>query len=121
MELAAMAMEWPDSESHRPGSIRHRRVTHMARNDDGKPTCIMQSQISFTNGATAFVVIKWTKGQSNRFIQLSKTNWQFAPDLQVPFSIKLDNGSREFVGVSKTYSHSSLIYTHLIDEGNDWL
>ena len=93
----------------------------MARNDDGKPMCIMQSQISLTNGSTGFVSIKWIKGHSNPFIQLAKTNWQFAPDLQVPFSIKLDKGSREFVGVSKSYSHSSLIYTHLMDEGNDWL
>src|SRR5215831_8495626 len=85
------------------------RVTHMARNDDGKPMCIMQSQISLTNGSTGFVSIKWVKGQSYPFIQLAKTNWQFAPDLQVPFSIQLDNASREFVGVSKTYSHSSLI------------
>src|SRR5215831_946088 len=78
------------------------RVTHMARNYDGKPMCIMSSQISFTNGTTAYVQIKWVKGRSNPFIELDKTNWQFPPDLQVLFSIKLDNGQHEFVGVSKT-------------------
>ena len=75
------------------------RVTHMERNDDGNPMCNMQSQISFANNATGWVMIKFIKG--NPFIHLSKTSWHFTSDLQVPLSISLDNGRREFVGVSK--------------------
>jgi hypothetical protein len=95
------------------------RVTHMAHNYDGKPMCIMHSQLSFASGGTAFVQIKWTEGKSNPFIELDKTNWHFPPDLQVPFSIKLDNGQHEFVGVSKIdakrggYEHPR----HLPDRG----
>ena len=95
----------------------------MARNDDGVPMCIMQSQISLTNGSTGLVSIKWTKEHSNPFIQLDKTNWHFPPDIQVPFSIKLDNGQHEFVGVSKTVSKlkRSLIFTYETEEVSDFL
>ena len=100
------------------------RVTHMARNYDGVPMCIMHSQLSFATGATAFVQIKWTKGKSNPFIELDKTNWHFPPDMQVQFSIKLDNDHHEFVGVSKIDSKRggmSVLVTYLMEEGNDWL
>jgi hypothetical protein len=99
------------------------RVTHMARNNDGNPMCIMQSQISFAKGATGFVMIKWIKGSP--FIHLGKNNWQFPPDMQVPFSINLDNGRREFVGVSKipADSKSSAVVTNTLKDetGNGWL
>jgi hypothetical protein len=60
----------------------------------------MQSQMTFTHGVTGFVMIKWQKGQPNPFIQLGKTNWRFSNDLQVPFSIKLDNGQKRVVTVA---------------------
>jgi len=99
------------------------RVTHMARNNDGKSMCIMHSQLSFASGATAFVQIKWVKGRSNPFIELDKTNWHFPSDMQVPFSIKLDNGPHEFVGVSKTDSKRgmSILLTYPLEEGSDFL
>src|SRR5262249_38190232 len=49
-----------------------------------------------------------------------------APDLQIPFSIKLYNGSREFAGVSRntTTSGASSIIGYLVKDegrGSDWL
>jgi hypothetical protein len=98
------------------------RVTHMERNNDGNPMCMMQSQISFGNSVTGWVMIKWTKGQLNPFIHLSKTNWHFPSDVQVPISVNLDR--REFTSVSRNQTTSK--YSHLIayvmkEEGDGWL
>jgi hypothetical protein len=101
------------------------RVTHIAHNSMGVSMCNMQSQMTFAHGITGFVMIKWQKGQPNPFIQLGKTNWRFSNDLQVPFSIKLDNGHREFVGVSTipaTAPNSIVLLANVAkDEGDGWL
>jgi hypothetical protein len=80
-----------------------------------------RSIVIIANNATGFVLIKWVQGRSNPFIQLAKTNWQFPADLQVPFSVDLDNGGRQFVGVSKSLATKSIIVTHDMDEGSGWL
>jgi hypothetical protein len=80
------------------------RVTHFARNDSGNPVCVMQRQISFTDGPTGFVFITWAKGKLK--VYLTKTSWQFTPHVQVPFSVNLDNGRRELFGVSKKSTKS---------------
>ena len=99
------------------------RVTHMVSNNDGNPMCNMQSQISFSGGATGWVMIKLIKGSP--FIHLSKNNWQFPPDVQVPFSVNLDNNRYEFFGVSKkaaTSNHSHIITNPLKEEADSgWL
>jgi hypothetical protein len=99
------------------------RVTHIARDPSGNPVCIMQSQISFTDGPTGFVFIMRAKGKSN--VYLTKTSWQFTPDVQVPFSVNLDNGRRELFGVSKKSAHSKfdgIIASASKDEiDGDWL
>jgi hypothetical protein len=92
------------------------RVTHMARSNDGTPMCIMQSQISLANDATGFVFIKWTKGHKNPFINLTKTNWHFSPDLQVPFSLILDSGRVDFAGMTKTSETRSHLLTFEMEE-----
>jgi hypothetical protein len=101
------------------------RVTHIAHNSMGVSMCNMQSQMTFAHGITGFVMIKWQKGQPNPFIQLGKTNWRFPNDLQVPFSIRLDNGHREFVGVSTipaTAPNSIVLLANVAkDEGDGWL
>jgi hypothetical protein len=101
------------------------RVTHHTYNTtDGKPMCNMQSQISFANGATGFVMIKWAKGQLNPFIHLSKTSWRFPDDMQVPFSVNLDNDRREFFGVSKNaagFKSGNILANVLNGEGSGWL
>jgi hypothetical protein len=103
------------------------RVTHMARNYDGQPMCIMTSQLSFTtsltSSGTAYVHIKSVKGKSNPFIQLNKLNWHFPPDMQVPHSINLDNGRRELVGVSKTDPPNGLtiLLTTMMEDGSVFL
>jgi ketosteroid isomerase-like protein len=88
------------------------RVTHMAHNNDGKPMCIMTSQLSFSTSPTssdnAYVHIKWVKGQSGPFMQLTKGNWHFPADMQIPFSVTLDSGRHELVGSSKTDPSSGL-------------
>jgi hypothetical protein len=66
---------------------------------NANPFCIMQSQISFADGPNGVVNIWWAKG--NLSIYVAKTSWQFPSDMQVPFSINLDNGRREIFGVSK--------------------
>jgi hypothetical protein len=49
-------------------------VTHMARNNEGRPMCLMTSQISFTTSLTntgnAYVRIKWEKEN-----QIHSSNW----------------------------------------------
>ena len=99
------------------------RVTHIARNADGNPMCMMSSQISFSGGATGSVMIKWVTGSP--FINLGKSNWQFPSDMQVPFSINLGNDHHEFVGVSKNVSHikfSFILTNTLKDEASSgWL
>jgi hypothetical protein len=99
------------------------RVTHIARNNDGNPMCMMSSQISFPGGATGSVMIKLVKGSP--FIHLTKTNWQFPTDMQVPFSINLDNGRHEFFGTSKKFPNFkfNFIVTNVLkDEAdNGWL
>ena len=101
------------------------RVTHMVRNNDGNPMCNMQSQLAFNN-STGWVMIKWTKGQPNPFVHLSKTSWHFADNIQVPFSVSFDNNRRELFAVSKNTNAAN--YSHIIaqvtkDEGNldNWL
>jgi hypothetical protein len=64
------------------------------------------------------------QGQLNPFIHLSKTSWHFPSDMQVPISVSLDNGRREFTTVSKNQTTSK--YSHLIayvmkEEGDGWL
>jgi hypothetical protein len=98
------------------------RVTHMACNNDGNPMCMMHSQTTFGDGSVGVVEIKWVKAYP--FINLSKTNWHFSPDLQVPFTVTLDSGSRIFVGVSKnaaTVPNTMLFANVVSDEGSGWL
>jgi hypothetical protein len=99
------------------------RVTHVARNSSGNPVCMMQSQISFTDGPTGFVFIMSTKAKLN--VYLTKTNWQFTSDVQVPFSVNLDSGRRELFGVSKKSANSKfdgIIASASKDEiDGDWL
>ena len=74
------------------------RVTHMARNSDRNPMCIMGRQISLGNSAGS-VSIKWAMG--HLFIEFSKSNWRFSSDKQVPFSVIFDKSRHEFYGTSR--------------------
>ena len=38
------------------------RVTHIAHGSIGNPMCLMQSQVSFANGTSGWVMIEWAKG-----------------------------------------------------------
>ena len=75
------------------------RVSHFAHNSNGNPQCIMRSQISFTDSIVGLVTIVWAKGKP--YVHLAKTNWHIPLDMQVPFSVNLDNGRCEFFGISK--------------------
>jgi hypothetical protein len=101
------------------------RVTHIARNTGGIPMCSMQSQISLPNNAVGYVMIKWSTQFPHPSLQLSKTNWRFPSDMQVPFSIDLDNGRRQFVGVSRVNTNIKNTFIEVAigaDEGNgSWL
>ena len=66
--------------------------------------CMMQSQITFnpsSSNSVSFVQIKWINGYSYPAVHLSRSNWHFPPDMQLPLSITLDNAPYEFVGVSR--------------------
>jgi ketosteroid isomerase-like protein len=102
-------------------------VTHMAHSNEGKPMCLMTSQISFgtslLNSGNAYVRIKWEKGRSSPFIQLDKMNWHFPQDMQVPYTINFDNGHRDFVGVSKIHPAIGItvLLTGAMEDGNAFL
>jgi len=100
------------------------RVKHIARTADGNPMCMMSSQISFADGSTGFVIIMWSREKPS--IHLSKSNWHFPSDMQVPFSVNFDNGRRELFGVSRKpanpRSHSGIFTFISKDETDDgWL
>ena len=97
-------------------------VSHFAHNSNGNPQCTMRSQISFTDSVIGYVTIVWVKGKL--YVYLGKTNWHIPPDMQVPFSVNLDNGRREFVGISNKLvggTKSIGIMTSTDDVDSDWL
>jgi hypothetical protein len=50
-------------------------------------------------------------------------NWRFSPDVQVPFSVILDKGRREFFGISRVATTNNNIIQAIVtaDEGDNWL
>ena len=86
------------------------RVSHFAHNSNGNPQCTMRSQISFTHSTTGFVTIEWVKGKL--YVHLGKTNWHIQPDMQMPFSVNLDNARREFVGISNKLVGDTKYHRH---------
>jgi hypothetical protein len=102
------------------------KVVHVARNSDGVPMCMMQSQITFNHSSSnsvGFVQIKWINSYSYPAIHLSRPNWHFPPDMQLPLSITLDSTPYEFVGVSRNANFKQSIVQIVMtkDDGGDWL
>jgi len=50
-------------------------------------------------------------------------NWRFSPDVQVPFSVILDKGRREFFGISRVATTNNNIIQAIVtaDEGDNGL
>jgi hypothetical protein len=83
------------------------------------PSCIMSSQLTFPDGALGFVnIMNYAEHLS---VYISKTNWQFSPDTQVPVSVNTDNGHRDLFGVTKRNKGVKYSSIHADGIDDDWL
>ena len=98
------------------------KVVHVARNSDGVPMCMMQSQITFnpsSSNSVGFVQIKWINSYSYPAIHLSRPNWHFPPDMQLPFpSLSIMHLMMACRDANFKQSIVEIVMTK--DDGGDW-
>ena len=93
----------------------------MEHTNDNSPACVLSTQLSMARDSVVTLILRWTKGHRNPFVNMTKTGWRFSPDLQVPFTITLDSGKLDFGGLARVYEGKSYVTSFEAEEIADML
>ncbi len=97
------------------------RSVTFASNSGGMPMCVTSGSWTFRNGSTGQAMLKWSS-DLGLFVHISKSNWRFGTDIEIPLSITFDGGARDGTGTSVvSASGTSMIEVHINGTGEHFV